>query len=77
MAVIARIVGLSLFIGLLGALLPMLAFGSSDGSAKDYAVISLAFSCVGAIVGAVAGAANEIVATRTRSRPPASPPDSN
>jgi hypothetical protein len=76
MAVIARIVGLSLFIGLLGAVLPLLAFGSS-GSTKDYAVISLAFSCVGAIVGAVAGAANEIVATRTRSRPPANPPDSN
>lgn len=73
MAVVTRIVGLSLFMGLLGALLAQIALGII-GIAYDHGALPVMFSCVGAIVGAIAGAANEIVASL--SRPSASPPGS-
>lgn len=63
MALIARITGLSLLTGLLGAALPLLFFKTSDAG-----VIALCFACVGGIVGGVAGAAREIV-TAVRERP--------
>jgi hypothetical protein len=57
MVLIARIIGLSLVTGGLGAVLGLALFGQySDGSG-----ISLFIACVGGIIGAVAGAAREIV----------------
>jgi hypothetical protein len=58
MAIVARIIGLSLLIAGLLAGLGYALFG------RDLGVILLA--CVGAIVGAVAGAAREIVAAQRR-----------
>lgn len=57
MALIARILGVSLVTGALGALLGLVFFGQgSDGPG-----IALLLACVGAIIGAIAGAAREIV----------------
>jgi len=57
MALIARILGVSLLIGALGALLGLLLFGNS----RDGTGIALLLACVGGIIGAIAGAAREIV----------------
>jgi hypothetical protein len=57
MALIARILGLSLITGGLGAGLGFVLFGRySDGSG-----IALLLACVGAVIGALAGTAREIV----------------
>ena len=64
MALIARIIGLSLLIAGLGAGLGIVFFGKyPDGSG-----ISLLLACVGAIVGALAGTARETV-TALRQKP--------
>jgi hypothetical protein len=64
MAMIARILGLSLLTGGMGAGLGLAAFGRSpDGSG-----ISLLFACVGAVIGAIAGTARETV-TALRQKP--------
>jgi hypothetical protein len=60
MAVIARIIGLSLLTSGLGAGLGYALFGPS----RDWIIVSLLLACVGGIIGAVAGAAREIVASR-------------
>jgi hypothetical protein len=60
MALIARIVGLSLLVAGMGAGLGYALFGQS----RDGPGISLLLGCVGAIVGAVAGAAREIATAR-------------
>jgi hypothetical protein len=57
MALIARIIGLSLVTGGLGAALGFALFGKSP----DWSGISLLLACVGGIIGAVAGAARETV----------------
>ncbi len=64
MALEARIIGLSLLTGGLGAGLGFAFFGkNSDGSG-----ISLLLACVGAIIGAIAGTARETV-TALRQKP--------
>jgi hypothetical protein len=57
MALIARIIGLSLLAGGLGAGLGFVLFGKTP----DWGGISLLLGCVGAFVGAIAGAAREMV----------------
>jgi hypothetical protein len=57
MALIARIIGLSLLTGGLGAGLGFAFFGKNP----DWSGISLLLACVGGIIGAVAGAARETV----------------
>jgi hypothetical protein len=57
MALIARIIGLSLLTAGLGAGLGFAFFRQSP----DWTGISLLLACVGGIIGAVAGAAREIV----------------
>jgi hypothetical protein len=57
MALIARIIGLSLLTGGLGAGLGFALFGKNP----DWSGISLLLACVGGIIGAVAGAARETV----------------
>jgi len=57
MALIARIIGVSLITAGLGAGLGFAFFGRNPDSSG----ISLLLACVGAIIGAVAGAAREIV----------------
>lgn len=65
MAVVARILGLSLLAGA-----PCAVLGYSFlRPASDAAGVSLILACVGAIIGAIAGAAREIV-TALRQRPP-------
>ena len=63
MALIARIIGLSLLTGLLGAWLGFALFRQDYG----YGIISLCLACVAGIVGGVAGATREI-ATALRER---------
>jgi hypothetical protein len=58
MALIARIFGVSLIVGGLGAGLGFALFGRSP----DWSGISLLFTCVGVIVGALAGTAREMAA---------------
>ena len=62
MAVVARIIGLSLLAAALGTGLGYALFGPG----RDSIGIALLLACVGAIVGAVAGAAGEIVAAQRR-----------
>ena len=57
MALIARIIGLSLLTGGLGAGLGFAFFGNNP----DWRGISLLLACVGAIIGALAGTARETV----------------
>ena len=57
MALVARIIGLSLLIGGLGAGLGFAFFGRYP----DWSGISLLLACVGAIIGAMAGTARETV----------------
>jgi uncharacterized membrane protein len=57
MALIARIIGLSLLTGGLGAGLGYVFFGTT----RDWIGISLLLACVGAVIGALAGTAREIV----------------
>ncbi len=64
MAMIARILGLSLLTGGLGAGLGFALFGKSP----DWSGISLLLACVGAIIGALAGTARETV-TALRQKP--------
>jgi hypothetical protein len=64
MALIARIIGLSLLTAGLGAGLGFAFFGKTP----DCSGISLLLACVGGIIGAVAAAAREIV-TALRQRP--------
>jgi hypothetical protein len=64
MAPIARILGLSLLAGGLGAGLGFAAFGDNpDGSG-----ISVLLACVGAVIGAIAGAAR-VTVTALRQKP--------
>ena len=60
MALIARIIGVSLLTGGMGAGLGIAFFSRSEIADYSFAVFVLA--CVGAIIGAVAGAAREIAA---------------
>ena len=63
MAVIARIVGLSLLMGTVAA-----GLGPSFlGHGSDTSFISFVLGCVGALVGAIAGAAREVAAGRSSS----------
>jgi hypothetical protein len=62
MALVARIVGLSLLVAGMGAGLGYALVGPG----RDGPGISLLLGCVGAIVGAVAGAAREIVTARSQ-----------
>ena len=55
--VIARIIGVSLLSGGLGAGLGISFFKQYP----DYAIPSLCLACVGVLIGAIAGAAGEIV----------------
>jgi hypothetical protein len=57
MALIARVIGLSLLTGGLGAGLGLSLFGHYS----DYVIPTLLLACAGGIVGAVAGAASGIV----------------
>jgi hypothetical protein len=66
MALVARILGCSLFAAALGAALAFALFGR--GPERDYLVIVIFIACFGAIIGAIAGAAREIV-TALRQRP--------
>jgi hypothetical protein len=65
MAMIARIIGLSLLTSGLGAGLGFAFFGRDP----DWGGISLLLACVGGIIGAIAGAAREVV-TALRQRLP-------
>jgi hypothetical protein len=64
MALIARILGLSLLTGGLGAGLGFALFGNTP----DWSGISLLLGCVGAMIGALAGTARETV-TALRQKP--------
>jgi hypothetical protein len=64
MTLIARVIGLSLLTGALGASLGLALFKQYP----DAGVVSLCLACVGGIVGGVAGAAREVV-TAVRERP--------
>jgi hypothetical protein len=64
MAMVARIIGLSLLTAGLGAGLGYEFFGDHS----DWSGISLLLGCVGAIIGALAGAARETV-TALRQKP--------
>lgn len=66
MALIARIIGVSLLTGGLGAGLALVLFRQYPYS--DCIIPCLLLACVGAVIGAVAGAAREIV-TAQRQRP--------
>ncbi len=57
MALIARILGVSLLTGALGALVGLALF---RGPYSGYIVPTVFVACVGAIIGAIAGAAREI-----------------
>ena len=64
MALIVRIIGLSLVTGGLGAGLGLAFFRQYS----DYTIPTLLLACAGGIIGAVAGAAREIAAAQ-RQRP--------
>jgi hypothetical protein len=64
MALIARVVVVSLLIGGLGAGIGYALFGRNS----DWGGISILLGCAGGIIGAVAGAAREIVVAQ-RARP--------
>jgi hypothetical protein len=59
MAVIARIIGVSMLTGMLAAGLGPILFGQRY---SDYIIPTLLLASVGGIVGGVAGAAREIIA---------------
>jgi len=73
MALIARIIGLSLLAGGLAAALGIKLFQQYG----DPIIPSVLLACVGAIIGAIAGAAREIVVSQASRLPPNSPSDSN
>jgi hypothetical protein len=58
MALIARILGVSLGVGALGAVIGLVLF---QGPYSDYIVPVVFLASVGAVIGAIAGAAREIV----------------
>ncbi len=60
MAIIARLIGVSLLTAVLGAGLGFVFFGQYP----DWSGISLLLACVGAIIGAIAAATREIVTGR-------------
>ncbi len=62
MAIIARVIGLSLATALFGAWLGFAIFGGKS----DSTFASVLFGCVGTIVGALAGAAYEIASALRR-----------
>jgi hypothetical protein len=62
MALIARILGLSLLAAGLGAWLGQVLFSRYG----DYGLPAFCLACIGAIVGAIAGAAREIVVAQGR-----------
>jgi len=62
MALIARIIGLSLIMSGLGAGLGLAFFGRSP----DWSGVSLLLACAGGIIGAITGAAREIVTALRR-----------
>jgi hypothetical protein len=64
MALVARIIGVSLLTGGIGASLGFTPFRQYS----DYMIPTICLGCVGGIVGAIAGAAREIV-TAMRQRP--------
>ena len=70
MALIARIIGLSLLIATFGVLLARSFFSAYS----DQVIASLVLGCTGGIIGAVAGAAREIVVRQARTQSPAEPP---
>ena len=57
MALIARVIGVSLFTSGVGVLLGLVLFEQYP----DRGIVSLCLACVGGIVGGVAGAAREVV----------------
>jgi hypothetical protein len=63
MALIARIIGLSLFTAGAGAGLGFALFGQNSPSSgrQDWIIISVLLACAGGIIGAIAGTAWEIV----------------
>ena len=67
MALIARILGVSLvtsaLVGALGCALLSAATGYAPAP-SEYVIPALFFACVGGVIGAVAGAAREIVAAQ-------------
>ena len=65
MALIARIFGVSLIAGGIGAGLGFALFGNHS----DWTGVSLLLGCVGAIIGALAGTARETVGA-LRQKPP-------
>jgi MFS family permease len=73
MALISRIIGLSLLTAGLGAALGFVFFGKFS----DWIGISLLLACVGGIIGSIAGAAREIVARQAPGHRPERQPDSN
>jgi len=65
MAVVGRIIRVSLLTSGLGAGLGYALFGLGR-EGREWIIVSFLLACVGAIVGAVAGAAGEIVAAQRR-----------
>ncbi len=72
MALIARIIGLSLLTAGLGAEIGFAFFGRY----ADYAIPCILLACTGGIIGAVAGAAREIVTALRPSAPAPATTDS-
>lgn len=60
MAMIARILGLSLLTAGLGVVLATVFFGRIEEAGFLYVL----FGCVGALIGAIAGAAHEVVSAK-------------
>ena len=63
MAMIARILGLSLLTAGIGV-----ALGCAFGKFSDAGILYVLFGCVGALIGAVAGAAKEVVMAMRKER---------
>jgi hypothetical protein len=67
MALIARILGVSLLTGALVAGLGLALLSSvshHDATATEYVITAIFLACVGGVIGAVAGAAREIVSAQ-------------
>ena len=62
MALVARILGLSMVTAGLGALLAFVLYGQYS----DWTGVALFLGCVGAIIGTIAGAAREIASRPQR-----------
>jgi hypothetical protein len=73
MALIARIIGLSLLTAALGVALARVFFSAYS----DQAIASLVLGCTGGLIGAVAGAARELTARQVSGHPPDRPADTN